>query len=399
MYEINNIRHQKKMVDIVKKHKDKSQYNYWNSVRDELNKEFGENDNKETWRSRFRFLEEEFKIETMKDSHSYKHNHDKQERLLAYLKQERTIEFLCKMLELEEIELLGYIQKLQMDGHEIKNIGDTFSLCKKLLPNEEVYQLYEGKLEEHKICVISDTHLCNKKQQLTLLNEVYDECIRRGITTVLHSGDITDGMSKRPEQIYELFVYGVDEQAQYVIDNYPKREGITTYFITGNHDAWNYAKNGVDIGKLISKSREDMIYLGNQKATVMINECRIDLFHPLDGSSYAKSYSGQKTIENMRSGDKPNIMFVGHHHKMVYFVDRNVHYCEVPCLCEATKFIEGKRLENTIGAMFPTIKIDDLGNVITFNPETMIFYRTIENDYIIPQNKEYKQSTIIKQKS
>jgi len=161
------------------------------------------------------------------------------------------------------------------------------------------------------------------------------------------------------------------------------------------HDAWNYAKNGIDIGKSIALKREDMIYLGNQKASVMINNCRIDLFHPMDGSAYAKSYSGQKTIENMRGGDKPNAMFVGHHHKMVYFVDRNVHYCEVPCLCEATKFIEGKRLENTIGAMFPTINIDDKGNIITFNPETMIFYRTLENDYEIPQNKVYKKVTEI----
>lgn len=395
MYDSTNPKHQRILVDIVNRAKEPTQFNYWNRAAIELNIEFKENLDHEAWRSRYRYLKDEYKVNKTKLRQSYRHNHDKQERLLSYLKQERTIEFLCKMLDMQEIELLGYIQKLQMAGHDIINADDTFVLCRKLLPTDSRYKLYEGELKEHKICVISDTHLCNKKQQLALLNLVYDECQRRGITTVLHCGDITDGMSKRPEHIYELFVYGADDQAQYVIDNYPRRDGIKTYFITGNHDAWNYAKNGVDIGKMIATQREDMIYLGNQKATLMINNCRIDLFHPMDGSAYAKSYSGQKTIENMRGGDKPNAMFVGHHHKMVYFVDRNVHYCEVPCLCEATKFIEGKRLENTIGAMFPTLQIDDLGNIITFNPETMIFYRTLENDYEIPNNKVYKKATPI----
>jgi len=63
---------------------------------------------------------------------------------------------------------------------------------------------------------------------------VYDECVRRGITTVLHCGDITDGQSHRPEHLYELFAFGADEQAEYVASMYPRREGITTYFITGN---------------------------------------------------------------------------------------------------------------------------------------------------------------------
>ena len=47
--------------------------------------------------------------------------------------------------------------------------------------------------------------------------------------------------------------------------------------------------------------------------------CRMDLFHPLDGSSYAVSYSGQKYMDSITGGDKPNILFVGHHHKSNVF--------------------------------------------------------------------------------
>ena len=392
MYELDNIKHQKKMLDIIKKNKDKSKFNYWNKTRDDLNKAFKQSDNKETWRTRYRNLGEEYKMTKEKSSHSYEHNHDKEARLIDYLaKRDTTVEFLSGMLDLSEIEVLGYIQKLQMSGYEILTTGDTFKLQNKLLPTNKVYELFEGEVEDVEICVVSDTHMCNKHQQLTLLNKVYDECVARGITKVLHCGDITDGQSTRPEHLYELFAFGADEQADYVIKNYPQREGITTYFLTGNHDGWLFKAGGVDVGKIIARQRPDMIYLGNQKATMMIGQCRVDLFHPMDGSAYAKSYSGQKTIENMQGGDKPNIMFVGHHHKAVYFVDRNVHYCEVPCLCAPTNFIEGKRLCNTVGALFPKIKIDDVGNVITFTPEMMIFYKMVENDYTMPDRKTYKQ--------
>ena len=234
MYESTNLKHQRKLVDIVAREREKSQFDYWNRSAQELNKEFNENLDHEAWRSRYRYLKEEYRVNKGKLKQSYFHNHDKEERLLSYLKQERTIEFLCKMLDMQELELLGYIQKLQMQGHDIINAGDTFVLCRKLLPSNERYKLYEGELKEHKICVISDTHLGNKKQQLSLLNLVYDECQKRGITTVLHCGDITDGMSKRPEHIYELFVYGADDQVDYVASMYPHREGIKTYFITGN---------------------------------------------------------------------------------------------------------------------------------------------------------------------
>ena len=89
-------------------------------------------------------------------------------------------------------------------------------------------------------------------------------------------------------------------------------------------------------------------------------------------------------------------MLCGHHHKQVYFITRNVHYFEVPCLCGSTSFIEGKRIENTIGAIYITMKIDDLGNIITLTPEFETFYRTIDNDYTMPDRKTNRKALQIK---
>ena len=396
MYDDDNEKDQKKLAEIVKKHQDANKFGYWVEASKELNKEFEDNANSEAWRSRYRRLDDEYNQKVVVINHKYVHNDDLEDRLLSYIKKERTLEFLQDKLDMEEIELLGYITKLQRDGREINLLGDKVSLSKSLPVENRTFELYNGDLESLNLCVVSDTHLCNKKQQLTLLNNVYDECVKRGITTVLHCGDITDGMSKRQQQIYELFMFGADEQAEYVINNYPKRDGITTYFITGNHDGWSFQSAGVDVGKIIAASRPDMIYLGNQKARVKMNNVNIDLFHPIDGSSYAVSYSGQKTIESMPSGTKPDIMFCGHHHKSCSFVFNDVYYNEVPCLEDRTQFEEGKKLINTVGAMFPTIKTDENGDLISFTPETMIFKNMIEMDYDMPNRKDYKKVITIK---
>ena len=49
------------------------------------------------------------------------------------------------------------------------------------------------KLIHTELCVVSDTHIGNIHQQLHLLNDIYEEAYKRGITTILHCGDMVDG--------------------------------------------------------------------------------------------------------------------------------------------------------------------------------------------------------------
>ena len=85
-----------------------------------------------------------------------------------------------------------------------------------------------------------------------------------------------------------------------VIKNYPSRPGITTHFITGNHDASIYKQVGYDIGQAIARERPDMNYLGRDCAVINITpNCTLELRHPWDGTAYALSYKVQKMIEAM----------------------------------------------------------------------------------------------------
>lgn len=235
---------------------------------------------------------------------------------------------------------------------------------------------------EIKFAIISDTHLGSKYAQLTHLHRFYDICVKEGITDVYHAGDITDGLKMRPGHEYELYVISADEMRDDVVKNYPRRPGITTHFITGNHDASIYKHVGYDLGYAIAKERPDMKYLGRDCAVVNLTpNCTLELRHPWDGMSYAVSYKLQKMVEAMESDSKPNILAVGHYHKNLTMFHRNVH-CVLPgCFQSQTPFTRGKCLSVSPGGYIVTVEVDQNGTIQSFDTKFKPVYAAIKDDY------------------
>lgn len=234
--------------------------------------------------------------------------------------------------------------------------------------------------------LVTDTHFGSKYAQITHLHRFYDFLASEGITTVYHAGDITDGLKMRPGHEYELYDGSADGQVKDVVENYPKREGVTTYFITGNHDASLYKHVGFDIGAAIAEKRSDMVYLGRDCAVVTLApNCTLELRHPWDGIAYALTYKIQKMIEAMESDSKPNILVVGHYHKQGHFMYRNVHAILAGCFEAQTPFLRGKGISATMGGYLVTIHVDDKGTIQRIIPEWIPCYASIKDDY-----KNYK---------
>ena len=177
----------------------------------------------------------------------------------------------------------------------------------------------------------------------------------------------------RPEQPRQQFLHGFDEQAGYVVDMYPKINGITTKYILGSHDETHYKNGQTTINKWISSCRNDMIYLGQDTAEIKINGVKIVLDHPGGGSANALSYKPQKRIEILESGSKPKILLIGHYHKSYSFVYRNVRGVQVPALCDKTQFQQKQGLINYVGAYFLDIYSDHKGNIQYFEAEEKLF--------------------------
>lgn len=223
--------------------------------------------------------------------------------------------------------------------------------------------------------VVGDTHLCSKEERLNELTSFYSICQKMKIKNIFHAGDICDGWGVYRGQQSEVHTFGAKGQAQYVIDNYPRMPGITTHFITGNHDESWWKLAGIDVGELIAQARPDLNYLGMYLADIKLGNIVIRLHHGDGGGAYALSYKGQRFAEQIPSGDKPHVLLLGHYHTAFYFWYRRIHILNVGCFQGQTNFLKRKMLNPAIGAWIVEMRIStDHKNVAAFKPAWIPFF-------------------------
>lgn len=230
--------------------------------------------------------------------------------------------------------------------------------------------------------LMGDPQINSKYTQLTYLHRFYDICAEREIKNVYNTGDMDDGEQMRMGHQYECYNQGADDHVAEIVRVYPKVNGMTTHFITGNHDASIYKRCGVDIGKAISEKRKDMHYLGRDCARIEVTpHCILELRHPWDGTAYALSYKPQKMIEGMEADSKPNILAIGHYHKLEYLFYRNIHCFQTGCFQMQTPFTRGKGISVHLGGWIITVEVNSKGYIQRIVPELIPFYKGIEDDY------------------
>ena len=195
---------------------------------------------------------------------------------------------------------------------------------------------------------LGDSHIGSLYCDYSLLDFAYKTFKREGISTVFHAGDITDGIKLYRGHEYELEAHGADGQIELVKDRYPFHPGITTYFVAGNHDRVFWKLMGYDIGLKINEVRPDLVYLGFGEADVILGEGKaaatLRLSHPGDGTAYAISYKTQKYCNELPSGTKPDILLVGHYHKVEFLYYRGVLAYQVGCIQSQTPFMRDRKI-------------------------------------------------------
>lgn len=301
---------------------------------------------------------------------------EKQKELLNKLKylikKKKSFSAICEELQLEPYQIYGLAELLKMDGMAIDIQENSITRITQPIPRKGVYEIPETSPSD--LLFISDTHLGSKCDRLDLITAAYQEAERRGIQTVLHVGDISDGYyPNRPQQLYELRTIGADQTTDYIINKYPYIDGIDTYFIAGNHDFTFVRNDGFDIGKAIDHQRDDLHYLGPDVATVDINGLKIRLVHGSKGSAYALSYKLQKYAETIDESEKPDILLQGHFHNSFYMYYQGMHCFQVPSTIDQTQFARSMGLKNEKGVWFVHLERDSKGNIISIVPQLYDF--------------------------
>jgi hypothetical protein len=252
--------------------------------------------------------------------------------IIEILKKGTTLSDLSEILNVSRKTCEDIIADVKNQGYNVLSVGDEIKISNIVVSAENrIANDWNGE-KIIRFALMGDTQINSKYTQITHLHKFYDICQSEGIDTVYHTGDIDEGEQMRVGHQYECYEQGADDHVREIVRIYPKREGITTYFITGNHDASIIKRCGYDIGYPIANQRTDMKYLGQSGAVINLTpNCTLELRHPIDGTAYAVSYKMQKLIESMSGGEKPNILAVGHYHKMEYIFYRNVHCFQTGC--------------------------------------------------------------------
>lgn len=310
------------------------------------------------------------------------------EKVSKILTKESDISKICEEFKIDEIEVLGLVSKLKQEGELIDVFDGKIVKLKKPELSYQVYKLPKG-IKTHKILLISDTHLGNVHDRLDLLAHIYKEADKKGVEIALHSGDVCDGRSSRPETWYELRkdCQSYDGQTDYIIKNYPRFKG-KTYAIAGNHEAMWYKQNGSEILRNVARERDDFVYLGADVGLLDLDGIKVRLYHGSGGGSYARSYKVQKYLDSISPEERPDILQTGHIHQSFYMQQGFTHVFQTGCLEDTTDFIRSKGLSNEKSVWWVDIDTDKDNNVISIKPELEVFKKDKAKVY----SKVFKRS-------
>lgn len=234
--------------------------------------------------------------------------------------------------------------------------------------------VYDFSGEEVTVGFCTDTHIGESSFSDALWEAFVRECESQKCDMILHSGDVHEGMSNRPDQVYHLTDLGVSAQMDHA-ERLFKMTNIPIKVIDGNHDRWGIKSNGLFMVRDLAARMSDHVeFLGCDSGEVVINGTRWMLWHGEDGSSYATSYRIQKLIEAFTGGDKPHVLLCGHTHKMGYFFERNVQAVSGGALSYQSAWMKSTKKQCHTGFWIIRATIRK-GQIVRFSPTWYPVYK------------------------
>lgn len=267
------------------------------------------------------------------------------------------------------------------------------------------YSITSDEDHKFKFGVCTDQHLCSKYERLDVLDTIYDIFEIEGIETVFNCGNYIDGFIPRING-HDVVEHTLSGQTDYLIENYPQREGITNYVVSGDdHEGWFAKDMGLDVGayverKMLEAGRTDWKNIGYMEADVPLVNAKsgkrgiVRVQHPGGGTAYAISYQPQKIVESLSGGEKPDIILLGHYHKSAYFRVRGVRVILAGCVQDQSPFMRKKRLAAHIGGWIVEARQNPkTGQIVSMKTEELAF--SVKNS---PNNRWNYESRVSKAK-
>ena len=273
-----------------------------------------------------------------------------------------------------------------LDQFEQKHGGEKIATLKKQLANatHDNRVLVVDVPDENNVIqfgVSGDLHRGSLFEATAEYKAYRKRLVAEGITLELNAGDVLSGHRVYRGHEYEVYALGYEEQKKAFLKSVPD-DGITTMFITGNHDTSFKNLAGVNVGQDLQAARPSWQYVGEYQADIVLRtkngrEYKVRLLHPDGGTSYALSYRMQKQIESLAGGTKPNMLISGHNHKAMHLPSyRNVDGLESGCFEHQTPFMARKGSPAHVGGWIIRVTVGDKKSMSnSIRAEFVAFYK------------------------
>jgi UDP-2,3-diacylglucosamine pyrophosphatase LpxH len=221
------------------------------------------------------------------------------------------------------------------------------------------------------IGVASNTHCGNMAYNEEALGSFVDFAYDNGADMMLNAGDMLDGTGLYRNQKYEQYATTIDDQIKNLSATYPRKRGMKTYFVCGDHDLSFRGKQSVsygdfDVGEKIEDARSDFVFLGDNIAPINFplnggeDNMKCLILHPNGNPAYAISYKPQKTIEALTGGEKPDMILIGQYHVAEHMPNyRNTESFQTGCFQDQTSLMKARYAPAHIGGWLLEYKLKD----------------------------------------
>lgn len=300
--------------------------------------------------------------------------------VLKRLGDDSTIDQLADAADVAPRRVREAMHRLRDSGYRLAEEDEQVVLTRVPPERDNLHSLspalFDG--EKFRVGVVSDTHLGANEEALEELHLAYDVFAREGIAEVWHAGDWGTGVGMFRTHHAESKVHSAEAHTAYLVEHYPRRDGIVTRGISGNHDLeGDLGRVGFDAARAFANQRDDIEYLGEYSAWLELREgtgSYVHLLHGAGGMSYSYSYKAQKLVDGYPSGRKPAALIVGHWHVRGNIRARDVEVLWPGCFEWQSRFLKRLGLHPAVGFHILEATIADDGSIVRWRPEWFPYF-------------------------
>jgi len=302
---------------------------------------------------------------------------DRIKKLVEFLKRRpsASVTETCDALDLSPKKLHEVVQAAKDANYQIGTPTDdtiTLSLVAPAVDRLAVHRVAIEPVKGHLIFgIASDLHCASKLHRGACLSDFVDVAMNEyGVRRIFSPGDVMAGINMFPGQAGELECWGMENQVDSAVKQIPVRDGLTWDIIGGNHDESLLKAAGANSIQCLARKRPDIVEHGFYSALIDLvapgtkHPVKMELFHPAQAGAYALSYHVQKAIEQIPSGMKPQLLFVGHEHTTLQIPDyRGISAFLCGTFEDQSLYLKRKHLSPSIGGWIVDVGITATGEV------------------------------------